>query len=151
VPAKQHIPLCYHGTAPLKVACKLVDRKISVARQKLKIETVFHRDHSAAISMQLKWKDFRLVKSRPLPLNYSRELSLRMSSTCRHVDRCLISLSLQFQPSESTGQVTELIQFCLASLSTGVKLQSTNVNAPLYLASILFRTELSRQNKLPLV
>jgi hypothetical protein len=108
VPAKQHIPLCYHCTAPLKVACTLVNRIISVARQKLKIETVFKCDHSVAISMQLKWKDFHLVKSRSLPLNYSRELSLRMSSTCRLVDRCLISLSLQFKQSESMGQVTEL-------------------------------------------
>jgi len=70
--------------------------------------------------MQLKWKDFHLVKSRPLPLNYSHELSLRISFTCRHVDRCLISPSLQFKQSESTGQVMELIQFCLAmSLWTG--------------------------------
>jgi len=86
----------------------------SVARRKLKTETVFQRDRSAAISMHLKWKDFHLVKSRPLPLNYSCELSLHMSSIGRHVDRCFISLSLQFQQSESMGQVTALIQFCLA-------------------------------------
>jgi hypothetical protein len=99
MPAKQHIPLCCHGTAPLKVGCKLIGRIISVALQKLKIETVFQRSHLTAISMQLKWKDFHLDKSRPLPLNYSRELSPRMSSTCRHVDRCFIGVSLQFQQS----------------------------------------------------
>jgi hypothetical protein len=76
----------------------LVDPIISVARQKLKIETVFQRDHLAAILMQLKWQDFHFVKSRPLPLNYSRERALRMSSTCRSPrgllsDRSLLAVS----------------------------------------------------------
>jgi len=154
MPAKQHIPLWYHGTAPFKVSCKLADRIISVARQKLETENWKLKQSFNAIAQP----SFR-CSSNGKTLISLKESSVAVKLFVRtfapHVFHWSPRGSLFYQHFlavsavwvygagdrgdpvlfgyESVGQATDLIQFCLASRSTGVKLQPTNVKAHLYL------------------